>query len=515
MPSGLLRLLHVRPGEGGRLARVAAIGAAYAAATAIGNDVAESIFVTRVGPQSLPVVFLAKGLLDVLAAALYLPLARGRSERAVWVTAISLYAAVVIGGRALVASGSDASAYALFIGHEAAWTILTIHWGVYLLDVFDASQARRLFPLLFTTARAGGILAGLLVGLLATPVGTANLLLFGAALAAGAGILAVARPDAPSVSPAASLRLEAAAPEDDEGDDDDRDKDDAPTGLVATWRRAAASPLVRAIALSTAAMVLVRYGLQMIALGEINRAMSGDSNRVASFLGLFGAVANGAGILVGVFVVPRLLTRLGVGVANVLYAVCTALAYALLLVWPSLATAAVARGTRVQLKDALKTPLSTLFYGAEPPAQRAGARSFIFGLAIPLATVVAAVALEAGRRGATNVAMLTWGGLAVALIFIGASAQQNRRWRARMIELLDRQLARAPAATPETVDAARAHLVDAGAPEPAADRLARGLASANPRISALAEELLAETLPRRRAHALAATLRDRAPTGES
>lgn len=503
MPSGLLRLLHVRPGEGGRLARVAAIGAAYAAATAIGNDVAESIFVTRVGPQSLPVVFLAKGLLDVLAAALYLPLARGRSERAVWVTAISLYTAVVIGGRAVVESGSDASAYALFIGHEAAWTILTIHWGVYLLDVFDASQARRLFPLLFTTARAGGILAGLLVGLLATPVGTANLLLFGAVLAAGAGILAVARPDAPSVSPAASLRMEAAAPE----DDDDGDDDDAPNSLVATWRRAVASPLVRAIALSTAAMVLVRYGLQMIALGEINRAMAGDNTRVASFLGLFGAVANGAGILVGVFIVPRLLTRLGVGVANVLYAICTALAYALLLVWPSLATAAIARGTRVQLKDALKTPLSTLFYGAEPPAQRAGARSFIFGLAIPLATVIAAAALEAGRRGATNLALVTWGGLAVALIFVGASALQNHRWRARMIELLDRQLARAPAANPDAVAAARTRLTEAGAPESAADRLARGLTSVDPRVSALAEEVLAETVPRHRAHALAATLR--------
>jgi len=506
VPSGLLRLLHVRPGEGGRLARVAAIGAAYAAATAIGNDVAESIFVTRVGPQSLPVVFLAKGLLDVLAAALYLPLARGRSERAVWVTAITIYTAVVIGGRAVVASGSDASAYALFIGHEAAWTILTIHWGVYLLDVFDASQARRLFPLLFTTARAGGILAGLLVGLLATPLGAANLLLFGAMLAAGAGILAVARPDAPSVSPAASLRMEAAAPEDD-GDNDDDENDDALTGFVATWRRAFASPLVRAIALSTAAMVLVRYGLQMIALGQINRAMDGDNARVASFLGLFGAVANGAGILVGVFVVPRLLTRLGVGVANVLYAVFTALAYALLLVWPSLATAAVARGTRVQLKDALKTPLSTLFYGAEPPGRRAGARSFIFGFAIPIATVMAAGALEAGRRGATNLALVTWGGLGVAALFVAASAVQNHRWRARMIELLDRQLERAPAAAPEAVAAARSHLVDAGTPASAVDRLACGLTSTDARVSALAEELLAEIVPRRRAHALAATLR--------
>ncbi len=505
MASGLLRLLHVRPGEGGKLARVAAIGAAYVAATAIGNDVAESIFVTRVGPQSLPVVFLAKGLLDILAAALYLPLARGRSERAVWVAAISLYAAVVIGGRAIVAGGGDASAYALFIGHEAAWTILTIHWGVYLLDVFDASQARRLFPLLFTTARVGGILAGLLVGLLATPVGAANLLLFGAALAAAAGALAVARPDAPSVSPAASLRMEAAAPEDDPGDRDDGAE--AATGLLATWRRAAASPLVRAIALSTAAMVLLRYGLQMIALGEINRAMDGDNARVASFLGLFGAVANGAGILVGVLIVPRLLSRLGVGVANVLYALGTVVAYALLLVWPSLATAAVARGVRVQLKDALKTPLSTLFYGAEPPAQRAGARSFIFGAAIPIATVLAAGALEAGRRGATNLAAVAWGGLGVAVLFVAASAVQNRRWRARMIELLDLELARAPAASPAAVATARARLVDAGTPEPAADRLARGLACANPRVSAVAEELLAETLPRRRAHALAAALR--------
>ncbi len=80
----LLRLLHLRPGETRRVLWVALRGISYAPATWLGDDIAQSVFVTRVGAQSLPLVFLCKGLLDIIAAGLYLPLARGRSAGKVW-----------------------------------------------------------------------------------------------------------------------------------------------------------------------------------------------------------------------------------------------------------------------------------------------------------------------------------------------------------------------------------------------------------------------------------------------
>lgn len=504
METGLHRLLHLRPGETSRLLWVGAIGIAYAAATAVGNDVAEAIFITRVGADAMPLVFLAKGAFDVLAAALYLPLARGRSQRQVWLVALGLYIATVIAARAVVAGGGDASAFGLFIAHETAWTILTIHWGVFVLDVFDASQARRLFPILFTTARLGGVIAGVLVSTLAAPLGVPNLLLFAAGFAAITALLSLGRADTSPHQPGddASAPIEV-------GGAMGGEADAVPVGTVAGWRAALESPLVRAIAWSTAAMVLVRYGLHMVALGEIQAAVDGDKEAVAAFLGTFGAAANAAGIVLGVVVVPRLLHRFGVGFANVLYAACSIGAYVGLLLWPSLGTAAGARFVHMQLKDALKTPLSALFYGAEPPLRRAVSRAFVFGAAIPIATILTALALEGSKRvgdGLTTAALI---GLAGALLFAVACWSQNARWRRRMIELLRWKLDRAtppPEARVLHLRTVLAPYRDGAAAQPLED-VARGLASDDDRLRAVAEEVLSELIPRARAHAIAATAR--------
>jgi len=522
--SSVRRALHLRQGEVGRALWVAIIGVSYAAATTLGDDVAQTLFVTRVGARSMPIVFLFKGLLDVVAAALYLPITRGRSPARVWRVAVAIYIATVLAGWLLTANGTSLSAYLLFIGHECAWTILTIHWGVFILDIFDASQARRLFPLMFTAARVGGIFAGVLLRAFAAPLGVTNLL-FGAAGFAGlAGLFSYFGHGAPGRAPMAaglpstSMSFSAEGPHQTEADDESAAAD-ARAAVEETesswhsWWRAARSPLVRIIAWSTAAMVLVRYGLYMVAIDEVSRSFANDKEMVAEFLGLFGAVANTVSILLGIFVVPKIVARLGVGFANLAYAATTVISYAALLFAPSLGTAAFARFTRVQFKDALKTPLSTLFYGAEPPHRRAPARAFIFGVAIPAATIIAAAAFELGGHGGKNLRLVAMLGAAVSVFFLFTCAVQNRRWRRRLIELLRWKLERAPDS-----DATRAGAV-AALLGPFSERatgetatilldVEHGLASRDHRVRAVAEEVLAEVIPRARAHQIAASARN-------
>ena len=499
----MLRLLQLRRGEARHVVHIALIGIAYAAAVGIGDDIAQSVFVARVGADQLPTLFLFKGLLDVAAAALYLPLTRNRSPGRVWRVSIAIYILTIIGGRALVAGGDDMSAYALYVLHECAWTILTIHWGVFILDAFDASQARRLFPLLFTSARLGGILAGATLRWLVEPFGAVNMLfvaagfaVVAAALSFGAGINAArsppSRPDPGDRAPV---------------DDDDLTAGDEPepTGLWDGWRRAASSPLVRAIAWSTAAMVLVRYGMRMVSIDEISGSFRNDEDSIAEFLGWFGAWANLAGAVLGVFVIPRILKWFGVGVANLMYAAATALSFGLLIGVGSLWAAASARFVDVQLKDALKSPLSTLFYGAEPPRRRTLARAFIFGAIIPVATLATAGILELGKRSAHGLVYISYIGLAAAFVFVIVSAIQNARWRAGMVGLLRYKLERDPHSDPEVLARVRSALA-AHLDGPRGEIVvlaARGLASGQPRLRAVAEEVLAETLPRRQAHVIA------------
>jgi hypothetical protein len=316
-----------------------------------------------------------------------------------------------------------------------------------------------------------------------------------------------------------ALRVMTEPPDRSRADDEPVDSPDPQPSagwLWTGWGRAISSPLVRAIAMSTAAMVLVRYGLSMVSIDQVSTAFADDEDRVAGFLGKFGVMANAAGALLGVLVVPRLLQRFGVGLANLAYAVITVAAYGGLLMVPGLLSAVLARFVNVQFKDALKTPLSTLFYGAEPPHRRALARALVFGAVIPAATVLTAMIFEL----APSLWGVAWIGLGAALLFTIACALQNRRWRARMAELLAWKLCRTPAPETAALDRARQALAayragDApgDAPGETIDRIALGLASPDPRTRAVAEEVLAETIPRRRAHDIAGDIAGRAASG--
>jgi len=162
----------------------------------------------------------------------------------------------------------------------------------------------------------------------------------------------------------------------------------------------------------------------------------------------------------------------------------------------------------VQLKGALKTPLSTLFYGAEPPRRRVLARAFIFGAVIPTATVLAAAVLEVSRRSGAPLQTAAIAGASVSVLFVGLCWRQNRRWRRRLTELLLLKLSKAPPPAASAVRRAREAIA-----APSIDNLeeiAAGLASDNAKLRAVAEELLAERIPRRRAHGIAARLRSNA-----
>jgi len=205
---------------------------------------------------------------------------------------------------------------------------------------------------------------------------------------------------------------------------------------VSAARRAWASPLVRAIAASSVLMVVVRYGLHLVGLDVLESHYSGDEARIGAFIGAYSWRANAVALVLGVLVAPRLLDRLGVGFANVLYAVCSVGAFAWLLVQPSLAAVVAARAVHRELKDVIKTPLSVLFYGAEPQEARGEARAFNFGVVIPLATLATSGAFSLAVRAAGAPAIV-WLGVPAAGGVVAASVALNRAWRRRLAEAPD------------------------------------------------------------------------------
>ena len=186
-------------------------------------------------------------------------------------------------------------------------------------------------------------------------------------------------------------------------------------------RRALGSPLVRAIAASTAIMVLVRESLRATSLALAAASTDGTATALQAFWGRYGVIGNAVALVLAVFVTPRLIRALGLAPLNLGYALATTASAALALVAPGAAAAMAQRFTQAELKDAIKTPLSALFYAGEPAEGRAPARAVVFAIAIPCATAATSGLLAiAGPHG------MPWLAAGAAATFVVASAVQNR-----------------------------------------------------------------------------------------
>lgn len=400
------------------------------AATKLADGIVQALFLERVGAQYLPGLFALNAVLDVLAGALYLRLARGRPHGSFFVTLLLGTAAMTLGLRALLLAGHPAVFVAAYALHGVATMVGALHWGTFLLDFFDQSRTGRVFPVVYSGARIGGIAGGLALATLAR-LGTENLLIGVAVLQAGAALVARA--------------LAKAVPE-------VRAAHAGEGGALAEVRQglglARVSPLLRALAAGAVAMVLVRMTLRYLS-GD---ALSSEMNEaaLARFLGQYTAIANALGFVFQVLLMPRLVMRIGVAGANLAYAILCVVALGGMAASSGIWTAAAARLVDAELKDAMKTPLSALFYGALPPASRARGRAFVLGLAVPAGAIAGGLGLQAltGLPAHT----VAWLGLALGVVFVGATTVQNRGYRAALRE----RLAAAPRGSPEADELTRA-----------------------------------------------------------
>jgi ATP/ADP translocase len=414
-PGHLSRLLNLEPGELGKLAFLWLLYLLLSAAVQVGDGVTQTLFLKRIGVEFLPYMFVVKAALDVFVAMLYVPLASRLGHPATLTLILGLAAVGLLLLWWPAAAGAPLAYPALYALSESMATLLKIHWGVLLLDCYSQEQAARTFPLIYTGARAGAVAGGLLLTGLAHPIGPANLLPVGAAVYLGAAALSLlARRHATATDTEGALARESAA------------------GRISHIRRGLSlglrSPLLRAIALSTALMVLCRYGLRYRYSAAFAEAF--NEADLAAFYGGYAAVANGVSILVQLVITSRLLVLAGVTQTNLIYALGILAVYLALGFWPGLISSILARAMETELKAAIKTPLSNLFYGALHPSQRAAGRAFVLGLGVPVSTVVASLVLI--WPGGTGTIPL-WG-TALALLYVVASVAQNRSYNRTMAE---------------------------------------------------------------------------------
>lgn len=387
------------------------VHAALGAAIAAGDTTVQATFVARAGSERLFLVLACNALLSPLVALGFARVVGRRTSRATMAAACAFAVATSVGalGMLLVPGERPAWAVAAYVAHELASTIVTVHWGVFLLSHLGGGAAMRGVAVVYAASRAGAVVAGLAIGPLVVSTGSVGGLGLAAACFVGAALLALSarrgeRASLDSVPPAAGERRATAS------------------ALQLMTR----SPLLRAIAIATAAMILTRVLLRFQQQSVLE---SHGERALAGMLGLYTAGANVVGVVLQLGLVGRLLARVGLTRANLLYASATVLAQVALLGAAALPAALGARFVDGELKDAIKTPLSSLFYEAFPRAERAQARAVILSAVSPAANLAGAGALAA--LAATH---SPWGsaaaGAAACALFVAATVVQNRRYEA-------------------------------------------------------------------------------------
>jgi hypothetical protein len=191
MQAATLRLLKIHEGEGQKVLQLTVIGALLQAGVAIGLSAADSLFLTHLGAEKLPIIYFIMPLFMTAVVPVYSYLVERQGvDHMMDATLFTL----AIGGGALFGSltifgvtGQGTTGTWVYYGIEvyaSLWQIIvfTILW-TFIEAYFDILSAKRLFPVLCGGTALGGILGGGIVAALATSIGVAALFLVWSGLA--------------------------------------------------------------------------------------------------------------------------------------------------------------------------------------------------------------------------------------------------------------------------------------------------------------------------------------------
>jgi HEAT repeat protein len=450
MIRSLNRLFNVRAKEWPRLLLLMLMLFLMVAGNTWGQITAYAGFVNAVGANAVPGILAAAAVLAIILAAGY-SLAADRIADDRLLIHIGVGAVVSIGiGRFLLLWESLAIiAYPLLyvVYSVVILRVLNVHWWTYVNSFYDTRAAKRIVPLVAVSARLGGSMA-LLIPFLRQWLSPPDMILLWLLLLTTVAGLAWAMPRLLGEPRQTHRSLHIVHQSGEKGRTSYLDN------LREGFRYTSGSPFMRRLALALMLMtvLLELHWFQQTTIMDANVQPGGVFGSPAALESILGSVIGITSILlipVQLFLLPRLINRLGVGNANLLFPLLTlilsgALIFyglgpeTLLLTWPAVIVAALADINRIHIRAAFQAPVDSLLYNAVPLRFKGRARAFINGLLVPLGVLLSS-ALVLGLK---DVAI---GWLLPALLGLLALGYGVAAWAIRqqygqaLIELLEQE----------------------------------------------------------------------------
>ena len=376
----------------------------------IGLTVSEALFLSEVGPGFLPYMYIFNALMIIFISTFYSSLTEKLSIPAMFKTVLVFFIALVFGIKLLIFA--DFRAYAMPIAFPLLHTLFVMFtnmlpnnfralYGQYL----DVLQSKRLVPIILTGGRYGGIVGGLAIPLLIPVLGSVSNLLY---VWIGAIVVSV------GVVQYTERRLRDHLIDDAGPKKRKTTKTATKGGNLALMRT---NRYVCAFALFSFIVVILR-SFQDFQYSLVFREVFPDRAQLASFLGYFTAIGSAFSLLVQTFITPRIIKRLGLGTANLLYPLTTIIGLAGMAISPGFYSAVFLRFNNKNLQESIRNAINALLYNAVSPSIRARVGAFVAGQVVAVASIVSGVALLIIKPTGLALFPLSAGQLALISLFI-------------------------------------------------------------------------------------------------
>jgi HEAT repeat protein len=390
------------------------------AGSTIGESGVNALFFERIGPDALPVMYLAQGVTGLVAMLVLTGSLARFDRRRAYIVMPALLAVVVVVERAIVATDVHWIYRALWLTVAVASLVQSVYlWGA-AGAVTDTRRAKRLFPLFGSGAILGSVVGGLLTGPLAGTIGVRNLLLVWAACLVGAcvlgaGVLGLRRQER-IVRRRARRRASAL-----------RDISEA----LSFVRR---SPLLMWMTGAGVLFSVLFYSL-FLPFAQAATARYPDPEALAGFLGVFGAAVTIVAFVISILFANRLLAWLGASAVILALPVLYGGSFGILLASSAFATLVVTRGVVMVWLQGVASPAWETLVNVVPEARRDQVRAFISGGPSQTGTAIAGVLTLVGQQALTAT-QLSIIGLAVAVLTILAAWRIRRSYTGALVDAL-------------------------------------------------------------------------------
>jgi len=418
--SALASILRIRPGEGRMVGSVVGLLFVASAGLTIGESGVNALFFERIGPDALPVMYLAQGVTGLVAMLVLTGSLARFDRRRAYIVMPALLAAVVVVERAIVATDVHWIYRALWLTVAVATLVQSVYlWGA-AGAVTDTRRAKRLFPLFGSGSILGSVVGGLLTGPLAGSIGIRNLLLVWAACLVGASVLGAGvlgvRREGRIVRGRARRRPSAL-----------RDITDA----LSFVRR---SPLLMWMTGAGVLFSVLFYSL-FLPFAQAATARYPDPEALAGFLGVFSAAVTIVAFVISILFANRLLAWLGAAAVILVLPALYGGSFGILLASSAFTTLVVTRAAVMVWLQGVASPAWETLVNVVPEVRRDQVRAFISGGPSQTGTAIAGVLTLVGQQALTAT-QLSIIGLAVAAVTIWAAWRIRRSYTGALVDAL-------------------------------------------------------------------------------